>query len=96
MNLKSIEFSENNGERYYHFWQELVRRMYSKEHIADAAYAQQCRLEIARDFRKQLLLGLARNRYICEAADEIIFIGASESSSLFPLAKQFQSKTVTL
>ena len=38
--------------------QELVRRMYSKEHIADAAYAQQCRLEIARDFRKQLLLGL--------------------------------------
>ena len=38
--------------------QELVRRLYSKEQIPDAAYAQQCKLEIAREFKKQLLLGL--------------------------------------
>lgn len=38
--------------------QELVRLLYSKEQIPDAAYAQQCKLEIARDFKKQLLLGL--------------------------------------
>ena len=38
--------------------QDLVRRLYSKEQMPDAAYAQQCKLEIAREFRKQLLLGL--------------------------------------
>jgi superfamily II DNA or RNA helicase len=38
--------------------QELVRKLYSKEQLPDAAYAQQCKLEIAREFRKQLLLGL--------------------------------------
>lgn len=37
---------------------ELVRRLYSKETIPDAAYAQKCKLEIAREFKKQLLLGL--------------------------------------
>lgn len=37
---------------------ELVRRLYSKEQPTDAAYAQQCKLEIAREFKKQLLLGL--------------------------------------
>lgn len=37
---------------------ELVRMLYSKEEMPDAAYAQKCKLEIARDFRKQLLLGL--------------------------------------
>ena len=38
--------------------EELVRRLYSTPQIPDAAYVQQCKLEIARDFRKQLLLGL--------------------------------------
>ena len=38
--------------------QELVRRLYSKEQIPDAAYVQQCKLEIAREFKKQLLLGV--------------------------------------
>lgn len=37
--------------------EELVRRLYSKPQIPDANYVQQCKLEIARDFRKQLLLG---------------------------------------
>lgn len=37
--------------------EELVRRLYSKPQIPDASYVQQCKLEIARDFRKQLLLG---------------------------------------
>ena len=38
--------------------EELVRQLYSAEQIPDAAYVQQCKLQIARDFRKQLLLGL--------------------------------------
>lgn len=38
--------------------QELVRRLYSKEQIPDADYVTQCKLEIARDFKRQLMLGL--------------------------------------
>lgn len=37
---------------------ELVRRLYTNNQIPDAAYAQQCRLEIAREFKKQLLIGV--------------------------------------
>jgi superfamily II DNA or RNA helicase len=42
--------------------EELVRRLYSTPQILDAAYVQQCKLEIARDFKKQLLLGLPTQR----------------------------------
>lgn len=42
--------------------EELVRRLYSHQQIPDAAYVQQCKLEIARTFRKQLLLGLPTKR----------------------------------
>ena len=37
--------------------EELVRQLYSKDQLHDANYVQQCKLEIAREFRKQLLLG---------------------------------------
>ncbi len=42
--------------------EELVRQLYSTQQIPDAAYVQQCKLEIARDFKKQLLLGLPTQR----------------------------------
>lgn len=39
--------------------EELIRMLYSKQDMApDAEYAMQCKLQIARDFRKQLLLGV--------------------------------------
>lgn len=37
--------------------EELVRKLYSKQQLPDANYVQQCKLEIAREFRRQLLLG---------------------------------------
>ena len=36
---------------------DLVREIYSNNQIHDAAYAQQCKLQIAQDFRKQLTIG---------------------------------------
>ena len=42
--------------------EELVRRLYSPPQIPDAAYVQQCKLEIARNFKKQLLLGIPTKR----------------------------------
>lgn len=38
--------------------EEMVRRLYTSQQRPDAAYAQQCRQAIARDFRGQLLRGL--------------------------------------
>jgi len=42
--------------------EDLVRQLYSNPQSPDAAYVQQCKLEIARDFKKQLLLGLPTQR----------------------------------
>jgi superfamily II DNA or RNA helicase len=43
--------------------EELVRSIYSSEEmIVDAEYVQKCKLKIAQDFRKQLLLGLPTKR----------------------------------
>lgn len=38
-------------------------------------------------------LAIARNRYICELADRIFFVGATEQSSLFPLKEELKAKT---
>ena len=39
--------------------EELIRGLYSKKDtIPDAEYAMQCKMQIARDFRRQLLLGV--------------------------------------
>lgn len=43
--------------------------------------------------RQSRATALARNRYICELADRIFFVGVSEQSSLFPLKEEFNAKT---
>lgn len=42
--------------------------------------------------RQSKATALARNKYICELAHAIHFVGVSERSSLFPLIKQYQHK----
>ena len=37
-----------------------------------------------------------RNKYICEIANNILFVGVTEKSSLFELAKDHQSKIIQL
>ena len=37
---------------------------------------------------------LVRNRYICELADEILFVGAIPTSSLYPLSIDYASKII--
>ena len=39
---------------------------------------------------------LERNQYVCELADDIIFIGVTENSTLFPLKEHFKSKCLQL
>lgn len=42
--------------------------------------------------RQSKATALSRNRYICEIADQILFVGVTEKSSLYELSIQFQSK----
>ena len=43
--------------------------------------------------RQSKATALARNRYICELADAVLFVGVTEHSSLYPLKQEFNSKS---
>jgi hypothetical protein len=42
--------------------------------------------------RQSKVTALARNKYICEIADSILFVGVTTNSSLYPLAEKFRQK----
>lgn len=42
--------------------------------------------------RQSKVTALSRNRYICELADKILFVGVNEKSSLYPLKEEYYSK----
>ena len=44
--------------------------------------------------RQSKVTALARNKYICEIADSILFVGVNEKSSLYPLKCNFESKLI--
>ena len=46
--------------------------------------------------RQSKVTALSRNRYICEIADQILFVGVTEKSSLHVLTIDFQSKSISL
>ena len=46
--------------------------------------------------RQSKVTALQRNRYICEQADEILFVGVTESSSLSALYDEFAYKSITI
>ena len=43
--------------------------------------------------RQSKATALARNRYICEMADKILFIGVTAQSSLYALSQEFNNKS---
>lgn len=46
--------------------------------------------------RQSKATALSRNRYICEIADQILFVGVNEKSSLHELSIDFQSKSIEI
>ena len=44
--------------------------------------------------RQSKATALTRNKYICEQADHILFVGVTPSSSLYPLSKDFIEKVI--
>lgn len=59
------QFGTDRRERYCRLLigmhltdKELIRRMYGNSNPPDADYVQQCKLQIAREFREQLQIGM--------------------------------------
>lgn len=46
--------------------------------------------------RQSRATSFARNKYICEMAEEILFVGVNENSSLYPLQQTYNSKCIAL
>lgn len=77
----------------------LARQMYKKmpkelQTLLDA----NCLLiiSISNATRQSRATALARNKYICDIADQILFVGVTENSSLYELKSEYQSKVITL
>lgn len=53
-------------------------------------------LSLSNASRQSRELAFKRNEYIAESADELLFTGVTETSSLYPLVKMFNSKVIRL
>ncbi len=49
-------------------------------------------ISVSNAVRQSKVTAYARNKYICEIADQILFIGVTKNSSLFELHKEYGTK----
>ena len=76
----------------------LARQMYNAVPTDLKEALEQNRLLIistSQAVRQSRATALARNRYVCEMADEIMLVGAAEGNSLFELTEQYKKKIVS-
>lgn len=53
-------------------------------------------ISVSKAVRQSKATAYARNKYICEIADKILFIGVTENSSLYSLKDMFKGKHINL
>lgn len=53
-------------------------------------------ISVSKAVRQSKVTAHARNKYICEKADEILFVGVTEKSSLFPLKYKYERKQIKM
>ena len=73
----------------------LARRMYSvlpDELQEPLAQNRLLIISVSDAVRQSKVTAMARNRYVCEIADIIMFVGVTEQSSLYALMKEFRNK----
>lgn len=51
-------------------------------------------ISVSNAVRQSKVTALARNKYICEIADQILFVGVSEKSSLYKVKLDYKDKTI--
>ena len=77
----------------------IARQMYKKMSPELKTMLDENRLliiSVSQSVRQSKATALARNKYICESADHILFVGANETSSLNSLKENYKSKTVVI
>ena len=73
----------------------LARQMYNEIPSELQSLLEDNRLliiSVSKAVRQSKATALARNKYICEIADQIVFVGVNEKSSLYPLYNQYASR----
>ena len=53
-------------------------------------------ISVSKAVRQSKATAHARNKYICEIADKILFVGVTEKSSLYPLTDTYKIKHINL
>ena len=48
-------------------------------------------ISVSNAVRQSRITAMARNRYVCEMADKIFFVGLTEQSSLYAFKKEFEN-----
>jgi predicted Rossmann fold nucleotide-binding protein DprA/Smf involved in DNA uptake len=51
---------------------------------------------VSKAVRQSKATAYARNKYICEMANQILFVGVTEKSSLYPLTDTYKNKHINL
>ena len=51
-------------------------------------------ISVSKAVRQSKATAYARNKYICEMADKILFVGVTEKSSLYQLKEEFNEKSI--
>ena len=49
-------------------------------------------ISVSTAIRQSKMTAMTRNRYVCEMADRILFVGVTEQSSLYPYKKEYRNK----
>lgn len=76
----------------------LARQMYKAVPMDLKEALEQNRLLIistSQAVRQSRATALARNRYVCEMADEIMLVGAAEGNSLYELREKYKEKILS-
>ena len=50
-------------------------------------------ISVSKSVRQSKATAYARNKYICEMADKILFVGVTEKSSLYPLRETYEKQS---
>ena len=51
-------------------------------------------ISVSKAVRQSRVTAHARNKYICEMADKVLFVGVTETSSLYRLKEEFTEKNI--
>ena len=49
-------------------------------------------ISVSNAIRQSRVTAMVRNRYVCEMADRILFVGVTEQSSLYPYKNKYRNK----